>query len=87
MRDIVIGSHPVAAFRDPCNECGGFDIGACVCCLGCKRRPGGKALKLYDTAMLMLDTIGLGIFTVTGITAAMRSGASDNTFCLCFREL
>lgn len=56
-------------------------------CLGCKRRPGGKALKLYDTAMLMLDTIGLGIFTVTGITAAMRSGVSDNTFCLCFREL
>ena len=45
---------------------------------------GGKALKLYDTAMLMLDTIGLGIFTVTGITAAMRSGVSDNTFLLVF---
>ena len=44
---------------------------------------GGKALKLYDTAMLMLDTIGLGIFTVTGITAAMRSGVSDNTFFAC----
>lgn len=34
--------------------------------------------------MLMLDTIGLGIFTVTGITAAMRSGVSDNTFLLVF---
>lgn len=46
MRDIVIGSHPVAAFRDPpCNECGGFDIGACVCCLGCKRRPGGQGVE------------------------------------------
>lgn len=41
-------------------------------------------MKLYDTAMLMLDTIGLGIFTVTGITAAMRSGVSDNTFLLVF---
>lgn len=46
MRDIVIGSHPVAAFRDPpCNECGGFDIGACVCCLVCKRRPGGQGVE------------------------------------------
>ena len=52
--------------------------------LAVKRRPGGKALKLYDTAMLMLDTIGLGIFTVTGITAAMRSGVSDNTFACVF---
>ena len=70
MRDIVIGSHPVAAFRDP--------IAMSAAALR------GKALKLYDTAMLMLDTIGLGIFTVTGITAAMRSGVSDNTFLLVF---
>ena len=72
MRDIVIGSHPVAAFRDP------------LAALAVKGDLGGKALKLYDTAMLMLDTIGLGIFTVTGITAAMRSGVSDNTFLLVF---
>lgn len=24
---------------------GGFDIGACVCCLGCKRRPGGQGVE------------------------------------------
>ena len=75
MRDIVIGSHPVAAFRDPL---------LVFAALAVKGDLGGKALKLYDTAMLMLDTIGLGIFTVTGITAAMRSGVSDNTFLLVF---
>ena len=76
MRDIVIGSHPVAAFRDP--------LAMSAAALAVKGDLGGKALKLYDTAMLMLDTIGLGIFTVTGITAAMRSGVSDNTFLLVF---
>ena len=82
MRDIVIGSHPVAAFRDPLAMSAAALISVLVfAALSVK---GGKALKLYDTAMLMLDTIGLGIFTVTGITAAMRSGVSDNTFLLVF---
>lgn len=75
MRDIVIGSHPVAAFRDPLAMSAAALISVLVfAALAVKGDLGGKALKLYDTAMLMLDTIGLGIFTVTGITAAMRSG-------------
>ena len=85
MRDIVIGSHPVAAFRDPLAMSAAALISVLVfAALAVKGDLGGKALKLYDTAMLMLDTIGLGIFTVTGITAAMRSGVSDNTFLLVF---
>ena len=85
MRDIVIGSHPVAAFRDPIAMSASALISVLVfAALAVKGDLGGKALKLYDTAMLMLDTIGLGIFTVTGITAAMRSGVSDNTFLLVF---
>ena len=83
MRDVVIGSHPVAAFRDPLAMSAAALISVLVfAALAVKGDLGGKALKLYDTAMLMLDTIGLGIFTVTGITAAMRSGVSDNTFLL-----
>ena len=85
MRDIVIGSHPVAAFRDPLAMSAAALISVLVfAALAVKGDLGGKALKLYDTAMLMLDTIGLGIFIVTGITAAMRSGVSDNTFLLVF---
>lgn len=69
MRDIVIGSHPVAAFRDPLAMSAAALISVLVfAALAVKGDLGGKALKLYDTAMLMLDTIGLGIFTVTGIT-------------------
>ena len=77
MRDIVIGSHPVAAFRDPLAMSAAALISVLVfAALAVKGDLGGKAL--------MLDTIGLGIFTVTGITAAMRSGVSDNTFLLVF---
>lgn len=62
MRDIVIGSHPVAAFRDPLAMSAAALISVLVfAALAVKGDLGGKALKLYDTAMLMLDTIGLGI--------------------------
>ena len=85
MRDIVIGSHPVAAFRDPL----AMGVAAAVSlavfvAVAMKGDLSIRAFRLYDTAMLLLDTVGLGIFTVTGITAAMRSGVSDNAFLLVF---
>lgn len=85
MRDIVIGSHPAAAFRDPMAM--GVSAAVSVGIFAVAALTGGfgeKAMRLYDTAMLLLDTIGLGIFTVTGITAAIRSGASGNNFLLVF---
>ena len=55
MRDIVIGSHPVAAFRDPLAMSAAALISVLVfAALAVKGDLGGKALKLYDTAMLML---------------------------------
>ena len=83
MRDIVIGSHPVAAFRDPL----AMGVAAAVSlavfvAVAMKGDLSIRAFRLYDTAMLLLDTVGLGIFTVTGITAA--SGVSDNAFLLVF---
>ena len=85
MRDIVIGSHPVAAFRDPLSMTVAAAVSVVIfLALAVKGGFGDRALRLYDTAMLLLDTIGLGIFTVTGITAAMRSGASDNSFLMVF---
>ncbi|WP_295209471.1 TRIC cation channel family protein [Ruminococcus sp.] len=85
MRDIVIGSHPVAAFRDPLSMTVAAAVSVAIfLALAVNGGFGDRALRLYDTAMLLLDTIGLGIFTVTGITAAMRSGASDNSFLMVF---
>ena len=38
----------------------------------------------YERAMLVMDSIGLGIFTVVGVTTGIRYGYLDNTFLLTF---
>lgn len=84
MRDIVTGSHPVAAFRDPLAMSTAAVVSVLVfAALALKGGLGKKALSFYDGAMLLLDTVGLGIFTVTGIMAA-RSTAGENSFLLVF---
>lgn len=44
----------------------------------------GKTGELYDRAMLAMDSIGLGIFTVVGVTTGINQGYPDNTFLLTF---
>ena len=38
----------------------------------------------YDRVMLVMDSIGLGIFTVVGVNTGIRSGYMDNVFLLVF---
>ena len=44
----------------------------------------GKVGVLYDKAMLLMDSVGLGIFTVVGVTTGIGSGYLENTFLLTF---
>lgn len=44
----------------------------------------GRARVYYDLVMLVMDTIGLGIFTVFGVKAGVDAGYMDNTFLLVF---
>ncbi len=39
---------------------------------------------MYDRVMLLMDAIGLGIFTVVGITVGIHNGYQDETFLLVF---
>lgn len=43
-----------------------------------------NALKIYEEFMIILDAIGLGAFTVTGINTAMALGYTDDKFLLIF---
>ena len=43
-----------------------------------------NALKVYEEFMIILDAIGLGAFTVTGINTAMALGYTDDKFLLIF---
>ena len=47
-------------------------------------RSSGRLGKLYDGAMLLMDAVGLGIFTVVGVNAGIQQGHGDNTFLLIF---
>ena len=38
----------------------------------------------YDKVMLVMDSVGLGIFTVVGVNTGIRQGFADNTFLLVF---
>ena len=39
---------------------------------------------LYDRIMLVMDSIGLGIFTIVGVDAGIGAGYQENTFLLVF---
>lgn len=43
-----------------------------------------KALKVYEEFMIILDAIGLGAFTVTGINTAISLGYDDKKFLIIF---
>ena len=44
----------------------------------------GKTGLLYDRWMLVTDSVGLGIFTVVGVTTGISQGYLENTFLLTF---
>lgn len=44
----------------------------------------GRLRARYDTIMLIMDSLGLGIFTVVGVRTGIRAGYSDNAFLLVF---
>ena len=43
-----------------------------------------KGNVAYDKVMLVMDSVGLGIFTVVGVNTGIRQGFADNTFLLVF---
>lgn len=44
----------------------------------------GKAGLLYDRVMFVMDSVGLGIFTVMGVMTGIQNGYQDNSFLLVF---
>lgn len=44
----------------------------------------GKVGVLYDRVMMVMDAVGLGIFTVVGVTTGISNGYLENTFLLTF---
>lgn len=86
IRDIIIGHTPPVMFQKP--------VYAVVAMITCnllflifywnRRLLENKFIVTYEKLMLILDAVGLGIFTVTGISTGMNSAYNTNFFLLLF---
>lgn len=85
VRDIIIGSVPSALINPV------YVIVAALAALGVflvlllrKKHLHGRFRAAYDTVMLIMDALGLGIFTAVGVRTGINAGYPDNTFLLVF---
>ena len=83
IRDLILGVTPPATFRDPIYALVALGV-SLVTFLPAVRRLFFKKKKIYDVTYLIMDTIGLAVFTVAGVRAAFNSGHADNVFLLLF---
>lgn len=84
-RDVILGNVPGALIR-PVYVSVAIGTSLLVFLLLYFRRNllQGKVGMLYERAMLIMDAVGLGIFTVVGVTTGIREGYLENTFLLTF---
>lgn len=82
-RDMILGNVP-GALTDPV-----YVIAAVLTCLAVfavlyfrRNLLQGRFGVIYDKVMLVMDSIGLGIFTVVGVMTGIREGYMENTFLL-----
>lgn len=86
IRDIVIGRTPPVMFLKPV-----YTIVAMITCnllflifYYNKKLLENHVFHVYERLMLILDAIGLGIFTVVGVSVGMESAHHNNAFLLLF---
>lgn len=86
IRDIILGCLPPAAFLHPI-----YVMVAILCSLIMfvmaslkKQFEAGKMMMIYDKLMIILDAIGLGVFTVIGIEKACETGYKEDFFLVLF---
>lgn len=82
IRDLILGVTPPMTFRDPIYAFIAIGTSILVFILA-RKRPLFHG-KRYDAIMLLMDSIGLGVFTVIGINTAYSQDGNYNIFLLVF---
>lgn len=83
IRDLILGITPPATFRDPRYAFTAL-VTAALVFLPWVRRLFQRYHRIYDLLMLVMDSVGLGIFTVIGVQAAFAQSGSYSMFLLTF---
>lgn len=89
IRDVVLGNTPPNVFRNSSYVMVSIAVSLFLfLCMYIKTRKNmiifERIKNAYDIAMLWMDAIGLGIFTVVGINTAINKGYHDHIFLLIF---
>ena len=79
IRDILLGITPPLAFRDPTAVMVAI-VTSVVLFFPWVRRHLMHNHRLFDTVLLIMDSVGLGIFTVMGIWNALDFSPERSTF-------
>lgn len=83
IRDLVLGQTPPAMFSNPVYALVAL-VTAVIIFFPAVRRLLDRQHKVYETVLLIMDSLGLGIFTVVGIQAACTALPERNVFLLVF---
>ncbi len=83
IRDLILGITPPLAFRDPRNALIATAT-AIILFLPGVRHALIKNRRIFDGTLRIMDTLGLGIFTVLGIRTAILQTAEQQLFLLIF---
>ena len=78
LRDLILGVTPPLAFRNPRNVL--VAVGTALLLFLPHRLMHNQ--RRFDAAMLLLDSLGLGVFTVMGIWNALQFDPDRSTFLL-----
>lgn len=82
IRDLVLGITPPKTFQNPIYATVAIITSLIIFIPAVRRFLSGK--EVYDKIMLLMDSVGLGIFTVVGIETAYLSNQSHSIFLLIF---
>ncbi len=80
LRDIMLGITPPTMFRNPIYAIVAAAVSIVVFIPWVQRLLNGN--RAYDIVMLIMDSIGLGVFTVVGIQTALTKSSDYNLFLL-----
>ena len=83
IRDLILGITPPATFSNPIYAIIALIVSVIIF-IPAVHRFLFKNKKVYDFIMLLMDSAGLGIFTVVGIQTAMHKMQSPGIFLLIF---
>jgi uncharacterized membrane protein YeiH len=83
IRDVILGNTPPATFRDPTYAAVALLVSVLVFVPVVRRLMETKKL-IFDTILLVMDSLGLGLFTVVGIQIAHTVSDSYGRFLLVF---